>query len=93
MCDIPKELRYEHSGLLNIENYNPDVYKCEKCNEDQKEYYYKNGLLGFCNAPFARGVNGSYAHVWECQKCFSVWWHHVTWMQIRMSITEREMEE
>jgi hypothetical protein len=107
MYKIPKKLKYKHPGSLNTENYNAGVYTCLKCvNEnillfkqgkklkkaDQNEFYYKKGLLGFCEAPFLKSIlsNRIYAHVWECQECFSVWWHHVSWDSIEMSIRELE---
>jgi hypothetical protein len=106
MNKIPKELKYEHSELLNTRNYNAGVYTCDKCfhknillfkqgkklkKADQSELYYKKGLLGFCKAPIYNSGGMVYAHVWECQECFNMWWHHVSWDSIKMSI--RELEE
>lgn len=101
MKRIPEKLKYKHPELLNEENYNAGVYTCDKCahenillfqrgkklkNADQSEYYYKEGLKGFCTAPFNNDEGISRAHVWECQECFSIWWHHVSWDMIEMTI-------
>ncbi|MFA5048683.1 MAG: hypothetical protein WC516_06685 [Patescibacteria group bacterium] len=83
---IPEKYRYRGSTEINIDSYNPGVYRCKECNSNQLDHYFENpgGLCGFTMAvpwlpPEIRddGYHERFGHVWECQECFTVQWHHI----------------